>query len=140
MALLVPNVGETEMLNRILGKNSSPAGLSLKLFESDTTPAETDTHTSYTEPNDTSYAAASLSGASWTITTDGGGVTEASYAQQTFTFAGEGSAQNIYGYFVTTTDSGAATVLLWAERFTDGPYTIPTGGGTIRITPKVRLD
>lgn len=140
MALLVPNVGETEMLERILGKNSAPAGLSLKLFESDSTPTEADTHSTYTEPNDGSYAAASLSGASWSISTDGGGVTEASYAQQTFTFAGEGSAQSIYGYFVTSTTSGSATVLMWAERFTDGPYTIPTGGGTIRITPKVRLD
>lgn len=139
MALLVPDVGEAEMLARILGKNGSPAGLSLQLFENDKTPGESDVHGDYTAPNDGSYGAQALTGASWTIATDAG-VTEASYAQQTFTFAGEGSAQSIYGYFVTSTTAGSATVLLWAERFTDGPYTIPTGGGTIRITPKVRLD
>ena len=45
-----------------------------------------------------------------------------------------GGPVSVYGYFVT---NNAGTVLLWAERFTDGPYNLPSGGGSIKITPSI---
>jgi hypothetical protein len=126
MALLVPNVGETELLSRMLNK-STTGDVKIHLYSDDVTPAEGDTVSSYTLITDP--AAISLTGSSWSVT-DG----TASYAQQTFTFSGSATA---YGYVVT---DAAGTTLLWSERFTDGPYTIPAGGGTIKITPTISLD
>jgi hypothetical protein len=128
MALLVPNVGEQEMLERILNAVSVD-NVKIHLYSDNVTPAEADTIASYTLV--TSPAAISLDGTSWDTTSVVG---TASYAQQTFTYSGTGTA---YGYVVTNDDG---TILLWAERFTDGPYEIPSGGGTIKITPSISLD
>ena len=128
MALLVPNVGETKMLDLILN-NATQGDVKLHLYSDDITPAEADTVASYTLVTDP--AAKTLTGASWDTTTTAG---TASYAQQTFTYTAAGTA---YGYIVT---DNAGTTLLWAEKFTDGPYTIPSGGGTIKVTPQISLD
>lgn len=126
MALLTPDVGETELLSRMLNK-SATGDVKIQLYSSNTTPAESDTISTYTLITDP--AAITLTGASWTVTTG-----TASYSQQTFTFTG---ANTVYGYVVT---NSAGTTLLWAEKFTDGPYSIPSGGGTIKITPSISLD
>ena len=128
MALLTPNVGETELLSRMLNK-SATGDVKIQLYSSNTTPAEADTIATYTLITDP--AAITLTGASWDTTSVAG---TASYAQQTFTFTG---ANTVYGYVVT---NSAGTTLLWAEKFTDGPYPIPSGGGTIKITPSISLD
>jgi hypothetical protein len=59
MALLVPNVGEGRSLAAILNK-TAPENLLLKLYKSNTTPAEGDTHLTYTEADFTGYAAKTL--------------------------------------------------------------------------------
>ena len=77
MALLVPNVGEQEMLRRIL--NALPVDdVRIHLYSDNVTPAEADTIASYTLV--TSPAAVSLDGESWDTTSVVG---TASYAQQT---------------------------------------------------------
>ncbi len=128
MALLVPNVGEEEMLKRIVGE--ATGDLTLHLYSSATTPAEGDTEATYTEVSGFGYAEKVLDGV-WSITP--GEPTEATYPEYEFILT-SGTA-TIEGYYVT--DSG--TILLWAEKFTDGPYTIPAGGGSIFITPKIQL-
>ena len=128
MSLLVPNVGETLMLKLILN-NATQGDVKLHLYSDDITPAESDTVSSYTLVTDP--AAKTLTGSSWNTTSIAG---TASYAQQTFTYSGSGTA---YGYVVT---DNAGTTLLWSEKFSDGPYTIPSGGGTIKITPVISLD
>jgi len=127
MALLVPNVGEEEMLERILNGTDKCV---LHLYQVDKTPAEADVATGYTEVNTGGYAAITLS-SQWTISGD---PTEASYTQVSFDFTG---AATVYGYYVTSNDN---SILLWAERFSDGPYNIPSGGGSVKITPKIQLD
>jgi hypothetical protein len=133
MALLVPNVGEGLMLEHITGK-TAVENLLLKLFQSNTTPGETDTAGTYTEATFTGYAAKTLTGASWTITT--GAPTYASYAEQTFTSTAGSQNQAIYGYYVVGATSGT---LYWSERFTDGPYTIVNNGDAIKVTPYIEL-
>ena len=132
MALLVPNIGEIESLRYLIAQNNfvadledtSPRNLVLKLFTSNTTPAEGDvpTATSYFEPyidgNVNGYGTTAntgypvcvnnrgdqdynqqygilLNGARWVIKNVGSGTT-ATYPEQTFTFTGP--AGNIYGY------------------------------------------
>jgi hypothetical protein len=129
MALLVPNEGEAQMLNLILGKVSSE-NLTLKLFTSATTPAETDTAATYTEASGNGYAAITLTAANWTVN----GTTVATYTQQTFTFTG--GPVTVQGYFIVGATSAK---LYWAEAFA-AVANIPAGGGTIKITPAINLD
>jgi hypothetical protein len=133
MALLVPNVGEVEMLSRLLNKNASD-NVVLHLYKNDQTPGEADVIGDYTECTAAGYASQELTGSSWAVST-AGGVTTATYSQRTFTFTA--AEPTVYGYYVT---NNAGSLLLWAERFSDGPYAIPGGGGTIKITPKIELD
>ena len=124
MALIVPNESEVEMLTRMFRAEGSK----LKLFSNNVTLSETSTIGSCTECATGGYAQKSLTTA-WTCTTPGGGTSSASFAQQTYTFT---SGCTAYGYYVT---NSAATIMLYAETFTDGPYVIPAGGGTILVTP-----
>lgn len=134
MPLVLVNHGEEDWLNMVVNK-AAPQNLVLRLYQSNTTPAETDTAATYTEADFTGYSAATLTGASWTVTA--GAPSEASYAQQTFASSANQTAQNIYGYFLTQTTSGR---LQWAERFPSGPYPIANNGDSIGVTPKITLD
>ncbi len=132
MTLLVPDVGEQKMLQHIMNK-TAPEDLRLRLFQNNITPGETDVLGTYTESTGPGYAAVSLTGASWTVSSTAG-PTSASYAQQTFTFTG--AANSIYGYYVTQANS---STLMWAERFSDGPYAIVNNGDAVKITPVLEL-
>lgn len=133
MTLLVPNVGEGRMLKAILN-HTAPENLLLKLFSNNITPAETDTAVTFTEATFTGYSAKTLTGASWTITE--GAPSYGQYAQQSFDSTAGAQNQSIYGYFVVQATSG---ILMWAERFTDGPYTIVNNGDSIKVTPYIEL-
>ena len=126
MSLLVPTVGENEFLKRMLNF-SAPSNVKIHLYSNDVTISDASVigdFTLITDPGEIS-----LTGASWTVTAG-----TATYPQQTFTFVGAGTA---YGYVVT--DSTGA-IVLFAETFTDGPYAVPAGGGTIKVTTSISLD
>ena len=129
-ALLVPDVGEVLLLSYSLNKISPGNDVKLKLFKNDYTPVEGSEIADFTEADTAGYAAISLAKADWTIAT-ATGVTTAEQPQKTFTLTGAGTH---YGYYITDT---AGTGLLWAERFSDAPHTIPSGGGTEKITVKL---
>lgn len=144
MALLVPNIGELESLRYLIAQNNhtasladqSPRNLVLKLFTSNTTPAESDvpSNTAYFEPygigNTNAYGYAPttgypfcvdnrtdqtyddqtgilLNGSRWRINQVGSGTT-ASYPEQTFTFTGD--AGDVFGYYVTRANNMPTTV------------------------------
>lgn len=129
MALVVPTVGENVALEALVNK-TAPQNLVLRLFQSNTTPANGDTAGTYTEATFTGYSAITLTGSSWNAASAG----SISFAQQTFTSSAAQATQNIYGYYLTQAVSG---VLVWAERFTDGPYPITNLNDVIRITPTI---
>lgn len=133
MALLFPDVGENLVLGMITNKTASQ-DLVLKLFSSNTTPAETDTAATYTEATFSGYAAITLAGASWGAPS-GGSITYGS--QQTFTHDGGGTSNSIYGYFVTQLTSGT---LLYAERDASAPFTLANNGDNVKITPTISAD
>jgi hypothetical protein len=132
MSLLMVNQGEAYLLEYLVNK-TAPDTLKLKLFKNDKTPADGDTEAGYTEATFTGYASVTLTGASWTITA--GAPSEAAYAQQVFTSTANQTLENVYGYYVVRTSDNK---LMWAERFTDGPYPIQNNNDSIRVTPKIQ--
>lgn len=128
--LVVPNVGEGRMLHNFLNKTAAE-DQTVKLYVNNITPSETDTDSTYTEMSTQGYADKDLTGASWSVTE--GAPSFGSYAQQVWTFDGTGGTTNVYGYYVVQQSSG---ILLWAERFSDGPYTVTNNGDQIKITPR----
>ena len=135
MAIKVPNASEQLMLKNILN-HTAAQNQTLKLFTSNTTPGNTTTESDFTEASGGGYAAISLTGSSWSLTTNGSGEGEATYAAQTFTFTGALSGSAIvYGYYVVQATSG---LLLWAERFAS-TFTPAQNGDAITFTPKFQL-
>jgi hypothetical protein len=128
MALTVVNEGAQLLLEYSLNKTTA-ADVKLHLYSNDVTIDDSSEYSDFTLI--TNPAAKTLSGSSWD-TTDTVGT--ASYAEQTFTFSGSAT---VYGYVVI---NGAGNTVLWAEEFDDGPYSIPSGGGDIKITPTISAD
>ncbi len=126
MALVVPNVGEVKLLKYMLN-NEAALNEVLHLYSNDPTLSQTSVVGDFTEVSAAGYSAITLAGGSWTFAT-----TTASYPEQTFTFTTSATA---YGYYVTTT----ANDLLWAERFTSAPFSLPGSGGQIQITLNITL-
>jgi hypothetical protein len=129
MALNVPDEGENYALEAFVGKTAATAPI-LCLFQSNTTPADTDTVATYTESNFTGYAAITITGASWNNAL-GGSISYGS--QQTFTCSGAAS-QSVYGYFIKSTTSAK---LLWSERDASAPFAIANSGDAVKITPAI---
>lgn len=129
MAISVPDVGENLVLEMIVNKTAAQ-GLVLKLFQSNTTPAESDTAATYTEATFSGYSSIALTGASWGAASGG----SIAYAQQTFTHNGGATSNSIYGYFVIQTTSGT---LLYSERDGAAPFTLANNGDNVKITPTI---
>lgn len=78
----------------------------------------------FTEVIAAGYAEVDMIGSSWTVTDASPSV--ASYPQITFTLT---EASTVVGYLIKKN-----TILIGAEDFSDGPYVIPSTGGTITNT------
>ncbi len=126
MSLLLTNAGETEMLQKFLSANRR-----LKLYTNNKTPAEGDLLADYTEAVGNGYSDKQLLIANWIYDLDENDA-RASYPEQEFIFTG---AVSIYGYYIT---DDPATKVLWAERFSDAPWVFPSGGGTGKITARIK--
>ena len=135
MAILVPDTGEVIALSYLTGKTAATEGLTLRLFQNNITPAEADTAATYTQATFTGYVSLALTPATWTVT--GGAPTSATYPQQTFTSTAGAQNQSIYGYYLIRTTT---LDLVYAERFSDGPYTIVNNGDAIKVTPTITAD
>ena len=96
MALVVPNISETQMLRYILNIDV-PVDLDIRLYTNDITPSESDTAITYTEASGFGYALIQLVPGSWSITPGNPSVSEHSQVEWTFT----GALGNVYGYYVT---------------------------------------
>ena len=132
MTLLVPDVGEEIIMENFLNK-TAPQDLVLKLYSSDTTPSESDTAATYTETTGGGYSDETLIPANWVITA--GNPTSGVYTEVVFAFTG--AVGNVYGYYVVQSISGD---LMWAERFTSGPFNIQNAGDEIKVTPQITLE
>lgn len=144
MALLAPKFAEVTLLEYMLGKSTqATAGQLLHLYSNPHTPSDDSTLSSFLQSGSlvtgTGYASVPLVSSGWSISdpTTNATVT-ASYTEVVFSFTtGFGTLTQAYGYFVT---NSTGTALLWAELFSGGPFTMPTGGGSIAITSRVTLE
>ena len=136
MALTLVDIGADAILKKYFNDTDPTGGqnLTLKLFTSNTTPADTDTQATYTEATGGGYVVKTLTSGSWTVTV-GNDPSDAVYAQQTWTFTGAltGSA-SIYGYYVVNADN----ILIWAERL-GATFTPTSNGDQLLITPKFQM-
>jgi len=121
-------------------KTNKPASLYLRLYENDYTPVDTSVIANFTVLTMAGYAEGTLAAANWSVATVGN-TTTATYvptaAETTFTMTAD-TSHLIYGYYVI--DKTTTEQVLWGERFSDAPHTIPTGGGVDTITVKITLD
>ena len=129
MALLVPDTGENLALEMLVNKTAAQ-NLVLKLFQSNTTPAEGDTAGTYTVATFSGYSDITLTGASWGTAASG----TIAYAEQTFTHDGGVTANSIYGYYMLQVTSGT---LFLAERDGAAPFTLTNNGDNVKITPSI---
>ena len=132
MALVIPNASEVKLLNNLLNI-SAPTNTILHLYSNNLTPSSTTVIGNVTETASGGYAAITLTSSSWTVATSGGGITTASYAEQTFNIT---TSATIYGYYITN----LAGDLLWLERFTAAPFQLPGSGGQVLITSQLSLN
>ena len=126
MALVIPTLSANRMLAHILNAET-PQDLVLKLFENDREPEPDDTAEDYREPG--GYTSHLLAGFDWNIAEG-----KATAPVQVFQF--RGFKGDVHGYFVVT---GASGKLMWAERFSDGPYRIQNNGDKVTVLPRITL-
>ncbi len=136
MALVLADVGADEILDTYFN-NGRPAGgnsLTLKLFATNVTPADTNVAGDFTEATGGGYSAKTLTNGSWTVSS-ANDPSDAVYAEQTFTFTGALTTNGtIYGYFVVDADG----TLIWAEKFAT-TFTPTNNGDQLKLTPKFQL-
>lgn len=136
MALTLADIGADAILKAYFNNAWAAGGknLTLKLFATNVTPADTNNAASFVEAAGGGYAAITLTNGSW-IVTPANDPSDAVYAVQTFTFTGALTTNpTIYGYFVVDADG----VLIWAELLA-APFTPANNGDNVQVTPKFQL-
>lgn len=131
MSLVVPaSVGEILMLHYITGLVNAGNPV-VHLFSNDVTPTNSTSIGDLVQVSSTGYAPITLVSSNWT-TTQLSGVTTAVHSERTFSF---GTSMVAYGYYVTT----QSNQLLWLERFSGAPFSIPPDGGSVTIGANLTL-
>ena len=119
--------GEEEMFSRLVGK-SSYQDWHLRLFITDRTPSKGDTIEQLEELSGSGYAPIVLEADDWTIDFSSGETKLSLSSTKTFTLTA--AVPEVHGYMITDPDK---IFILYAEKFSDGPYVVPGGGDTIDI-------
>lgn len=130
---LVPNVGESKMLQGIINA-ADPENLVLRLYKNDVTPGSTMTLADYTEATFTGYASVTLSSGDWVITSPYPAM--AAYSSGVpFTCAAT-TSETIYGFYLTEVNS---STLMWSERFDAAPRMMTYPNDALTIKPRIQL-
>jgi hypothetical protein len=135
MTLLVPNPSLSVVLQIILNKDA-PEELDLKIFQNDYTPVATSAVGDFTEATFTGYADVELDSAEFSTPTTADPSVSTYSAPENFASTANQSSQDCYGYYIIRRVTGD---LVWAERFTDGPYNILNDGDNFNVTPRITL-
>ena len=136
MALVTPNLGELELLDKMLKDAlSSDEDYILKLYGNDYTPDDNSAEASFTEPVFTNYAARTLTRAAWNDAVTISDKAETSYGTTPQSWTCGATGDTVYGYYVTGATSG---VVLWAERFATSR--VLADGDILNLTPKFTLN
>ena len=117
---LVTPEAETLMLETLVRQR-----LTLRLFVNDISVNDAET---YVEATGDGYAAKALDPDGWDVKPG-----SAEYPELLFQFSG--ALGNVFGYVVTN----ASGVVMWCDRFDDGPYAIESSYDELTIEPKLGL-
>lgn len=128
------NEGETNVGNVYLKGQARPTGFFVGLYLDVAEPAEDAVMGDITEPVENGYARIKLEDADWTELATKGVFQNLEKQFQ----ANGGNWGDAYGYFVTTELTGTTGLLINAEQFSDGPYTV-NDGWIVKVTPKVTI-
>lgn len=134
MPLVLGDSGITLALQAIRA-TALDSNCQLCLFNSNITPAKTDTAGTYTgdEGGFTGYARITLD--TWSSVVVASHVAKITELVRVFTRTG-GGTPNIYGYFVLD----SLNVLLWAEAFPGGPVAMSGAGQTLGVQPVLTFE
>jgi hypothetical protein len=140
MPLIVPDAGEVRLLEYIVNKRPA-TNLVLRLYTNDKDLSdETFVTSDFVEVTTAGYAAASLIGSNWDVSTNSGISVAVYNTAITFSFS---AGVNVMGYYVTDNSNPTPPQkppILWAERFPGAPFTLPSTGGEISIRPQIQLN
>jgi len=134
-SLVVVNQGEEAWADLVLA-----VGYTLRLYKNDVTsgltPDQIDalTQAAFTEADFPGYASSAITGGTWTTTQ--GNPTTGTNTERQFTRSSTGSAQLIYGYYLTRTSDGA---LQCFEHF-DAPISVEFLNDRIDVTPRITFE
>lgn len=129
MSLVLADNGCSTILSE-LRTNWNSTAIRIHLFKSNTTPSTASVIGDFTEADFAGYSAQNL--VTWAAPSVTSHVARMTAANRTFTRSTTGTAQNIYGYYVT---DNSDTVLLWAERDGAAPIVLTNAGDSYTITP-----
>ena len=137
MALVVPNEGELELLDKMLKDALSvDENYVLKLFKNNVTPSQVFSAGSLTEADFTNYAAKTLTRTTWNVAvTNGSNKAETSYSTSPQSWTAGTTGNTIYGYYVV---GATSTAVLWVERFATAR--VLSNGDVLNLTPKFTLN
>jgi hypothetical protein len=135
MALVTPNLGELQLLDKMLKKAlSTDENYFLKLYQNNYTPDATSAPGSFTEATFTNYAVMTLTRANWNAAVSVGGVAQTSYGSAPLSWTCGASGNTIYGYYVV---GASSNVVLWAELFATSR--ILANQDVLNLTPQFTL-
>lgn len=129
MSLIVPSISDILILEFIFGKKQSPLSQTLRLFQNNYVPTKRTVISDLIEVTKNGYNPIILNQSDWTIGTISS-ITTSTYLEQEFVIEENAT---IYGYYITV-NVDSEEKLLWVERFSNGPYDIPSSGGSVNIS------
>lgn len=132
MALVVPDLGEIELLTKLLINTTDTEDYIVRLYQNSYSPDNTTVVGDFTEADFTNYTAKTLARSDWASPTTVGTKAESSTTTQSWTCGTTGNT--VYGYYVVGSTSG---VCLWAEEF--AASRILVDGDILNLLPKFTL-
>ena len=133
MALVVPNQGELQLLQKLLKNTSDTEDYLLRLYQNNYNPVEGSVLGSFTEADFTNYAQKTIARGDWAAPSiNGSNKAESSVAAQSWTCGASGNT--VYGYYIVGATSG---VVLWAEKFSVSR--VLGDGDILNVTPIFNL-
>ena len=106
MALVVPDLGEIELLTKLLKNTADTEDYILKLYKNNYTPIAATVVGSFTEADFTNYVDKTIARSDWATPSTVSNKAESSVATQSWTCGV--TTNTIYGYYVVGATSGVA--------------------------------
>jgi hypothetical protein len=132
MALVVPDLGEIELLTKLLKNTTDTEDYIIRLYKNNYSPINTTVVGDFTEADFTSYAEKTVARGDWSSPSTVAIKAESSVTAQSWTCGVTGNT--VYGYYVVGATSG---VCLWAEQF--AAARVLADGDVLNLTPKFNL-